>query len=219
MFIIGITGGIGCGKTTVANLCRQAGLAVIDADEISRQATAPDGLAIEPIVAAFGRSVLDAKGGLDRAKMARQVFADRRALDQLSQIVHREVIAEMQRQIEKLKEKKVKAAVLDVPIPVKQGFLDSVNQVWVVWAEDEVRISRLLSRGMAEDDARRRIAMQMTRDEYQAIADHLIDNSGDYGALVQSVEALFKDELASRGIRYQSLKSDDEGDERGFNQA
>lgn len=219
MFIIGITGGIGCGKTTVANLCRQAGLAVIDADEISRQATAPDGLAIEPIVAAFGRSVLDAKGGLDRAKMARQVFADRRALDQLSQIVHREVIAEMQRQIEKLKEKKVKAAVLDVPIPVKQGFLDSVNQVWVVWAEDEVRISRLLSRGMAEDDARRRIAMQMTRDEYQAIADHLIDNSGDYGALVQSVEALFKDELASRGIRYHSLKSDDEGDERGFNQA
>ncbi len=122
MFIIGITGGIGCGKTTVANLCRQAGLAVIDADEISRQATAPDGLAIEPIVAAFGRSVLDAKGGLDRAKMARQVFADRRALDQLSQIVHREVIAEMQRQIEKLKEKKVKAAVLDVPIPLSTVF-------------------------------------------------------------------------------------------------
>ncbi|NCA98784.1 MAG: dephospho-CoA kinase [Clostridia bacterium] len=219
MFIIGITGGIGCGKTTVANLCRQAGLAVIDADEISRQATAPEGLAIEPIVAAFGRSVLDAKGGLDRAKMARQVFADRKALDQLSQIVHREVIAEMQRQIEKLKDKKVKAAVLDVPIPVKQGFLDSVNQVWVVWAQEDVRISRLLGRGMAEDDARRRIAMQMTRDEYQAIADHLIDNSGDFAALIQTVEDLFKDELASRGIRYQSLTSADTGDDRAFNPA
>ncbi|MDD2456882.1 MAG: dephospho-CoA kinase [Eubacteriales bacterium] len=219
MFIIGITGGIGCGKTTVANLCRQAGLNVIDADEISRQATAPDGLAIEPIVTAFGRSVLDAKGGLDRAKMARQVFADRKALDQLSQIIHREVIAEMQRQIEKLKEKKVKAAVLDVPIPVKQGFLDSVNQVWVLWAEEEVRISRLLGRGMAEDDARRRIAMQMTRDEYQAIADHLIDNSGDYASLVQTVEGLFRDELGSRGIRYHSLTKAATGDEREFNPA
>jgi len=205
MFIIGITGGIGCGKTTVANLCRKAGLVVLDADEISRQVTLPDGPAIEPITTAFGRQILDANGGLDRAKMARHVFSDRKALDRLSQIVHREVIAEISRQLEKLQARKVKAVVLDVPIPVRQGFLDTVNQVWVVWAEDSVRISRLMGRGMAEDDARRRIAMQMTRDEYEAIADHLLDNSGEYLALVQSVEALLKSELGSRGIRYQPL--------------
>jgi dephospho-CoA kinase len=205
MFIIGITGGIGCGKSTVAQLCREAGLTVIDADEISRQVTAPGGSAIDPIIAQLGQAVLGKDGGLDRAKMARQVFADRRALDQLSQIVHREVIAEMQRQVEQLRAKKAKTVVLDVPIPVRQGFLDTCDQVWVVWSDEEIRIDRLRGRGLAEDDVRRRMAMQMNREEYEAIADHLIDNNKDYPALVEQVEGLLKQELGNRGIRFQSL--------------
>ncbi len=205
MFIIGITGGIGCGKSTVAQLCRDAGLTVIDADEISRQVTAPAGSAIEPIIARFGKSVINEEGGLDRAKMARQVFADRRSLDQLSQIVHSEVIAEMKRQVELLRAKKAKAIILDVPIPVRQGFLDTVDQVWVVWSDEKIRIERLRGRGLAEEDVRRRMAMQMTREEYEAIADHLIDNNKDYPALIEQVEALLKQELGNRGIRFQSL--------------
>ena len=205
MFIIGITGGIGCGKSTVAQLCREAGLTVIDADEISRQVTAVGGAAIEPIIARFGKSVIGQDGGLDRAKMARQVFADRKSLDQLSQIVHSEVITEMKRQVELLKSRKAKAIVLDVPIPVRQGFLDTADQVWVVWSEEKTRIERLRGRGLAEEDVRRRMAMQMTREEYEAIADHLIDNDRDYPALIEQVEALLKQELGSRGIRFQSL--------------
>jgi len=205
MFIIGITGGIGCGKSTVAQLCREAGLTVIDADEISRQVTAPGGSAIDPIIAQFGQTVLGKDGGLDRAKMAKQVFADRRALDQLSQIVHREVIAEMQRQVEQQRAKKAKTVVLDVPIPVRQGFLDTCDQVWVVWSDEEIRIDRLRGRGLAEDDVRRRMAMQMNREEYEAIADHLIDNNKDYPALIEQVEGLLKQELGNRGIRFQSL--------------
>lgn len=206
MFIIGITGGIGCGKTTVANLCRQAGLPVIDADEISRQVTAPSGSAIEPIIARFGKQVIDSDGGLDRAKMARQVFNDRRTLDQLSAIVHQEVIAQIALQVERLNAKKAKVVVLDVPIPVKQGFLDTCDQVWVVWAEESVRIDRLRGRGVSEEEARRRMAMQMNQEEYEAIADHVIHNDHDYQVLIDQVETLLRQELGNRGIRYQSLQ-------------
>lgn len=206
MFLIGITGGIGCGKSTVAQLCRDAGLVVIDADQISRDVTLPGGLAIEPIQAKFGKKVIDQEGGLDRAKMAKLAFEDRKILDQLSAIVHAQVIAEMTRQIELHKQKKTKVVVLDVPIPVRQGFLDTVDQVWVVRADEKVRIERLSSRGMAEPEARRRMAMQMTPEEFSEIADHTIDNSFDYLQLIDQIEGLLKQELGNRGIRFLSLK-------------
>ncbi len=206
MFLIGITGGIGCGKSTVAQLCRDAGLAVLDADAISREATSPGGLAIQPILEKFGKSVIGSDGGLDRSKMAQLAFSDRKILDQLSRIVHAQVIAEMNRLIEQHRQKKTKVVVLDVPIPVRQGFLDTVDQVWVVWAEDAVRIDRLRARGMAEEEARRRMAMQMTLAEFSEIADHTIDNSFDYLQLIDQVEGLLKQELGNRGIRFISLK-------------
>jgi dephospho-CoA kinase len=205
MFIIGITGGIGCGKTTVAQLCSQAGLPVIDADALSREMTATGGAAIEPIMAQFGKAVLGPDGALDRARMAKLVFNDRNKLDQLSAIVHREVIAETVRQIEQQKARKTKALVLDVPIPVREGFLDTCDQIWVVWAADDIRVSRLRGRGMPEAEARRRMAMQMNREEYTTIADHVIENDGDYLALVREVESLLKQELGLRGIRYMPL--------------
>ena len=205
MFIIGITGGIGCGKTTVAQLCSQAGLPVIDADALSRQMTAVGGAAIEPILAQFGKAVLGPDGALDRARMAKLVFNDRNKLDQLSAIVHREVIAETLRQIEHQKARKTKALVLDVPIPVREGFLDTCDQIWVVWAADEIRVDRLRGRGMPEAEARRRMAMQMTQEEYTAIADHVIENDGDYLSLLTQVEALLQQELGLRGIRYLPL--------------
>jgi dephospho-CoA kinase len=201
MFIIGITGGIGCGKTTVAGICREAGLIVIDADELSREVTQAGGKAIESVVAAFGRNVLNPDGSLNRASMARLVFNDRNALDRLSQIIHREVIAEIGRQLDELQKKKTRAVVLDVPIPVQRGFLDTVDQVWVVWAAEAVRLARLKDRGMPEEEARRRMAMQMTRDEYLALADHLIENNGDYATLKATIFRLLQEELGSRGIR------------------
>ncbi|MDD2533598.1 MAG: dephospho-CoA kinase [Eubacteriales bacterium] len=209
MFLIGITGGIGCGKSTVARLCRDAGLAVIDADEISREVTLPGGTAIAPIIEKFGKTMVNTEGGLDRSKMAKLAFGDRKVLDQLSQIIHREVITEMKRRIDGHVQKKTKALVLDVPIPVKQGFRDTVDQVWVVWADENVRIDRLRGRGVTEEEARRRMAMQMTKDEYEEIADRMIDNNQDYVQLVDQVEALLKQELGNRGIRFESLQKTD----------
>lgn len=201
MFVLGITGGIGCGKSTVAAICRDAGLPVIDADELSRQVTAAGGAALTELRELFGPSVLDDQGALNRQRMARLVFSDRNKLDQLSAVIHRHVLDTMRAEVEKLREKKQRAVVLDVPIPVKHGFLDLCDQVWVVWSSDEVRIARLNRRGMGEEEARRRMAMQMSRDEYIALADHVIENDSSLDALRASVEALLIQELKERGVR------------------
>ncbi len=201
MFVIGITGGIGCGKSSAAAICGESGLPVIDADDISRAVTAAGGKAIPEIIEIFGKKVLDANGALDRERMAGLVFKDRKALDGLSRIVHRHVTDEIAERVEKLRESKVRAVVLDVPIPVKKGFLDICDQVWVVWSDDAVRLSRLAARGMDNEEARRRISCQMTREEYEAIADILIDNSGSLDELRVKVRGILEEQLGMRGIR------------------
>lgn len=209
MFIIGITGGIGSGKSTVAEFCRQAGFTVLDADSISREVTMSGGAALPEIIEIFGTSVLNSKGALDRERMARSVFSDKRRLDQLSAIIHKHVIEQIMDRTEKLKKSKEKAIFLDVPIPVKHGFLDISDQIWVVWAEDDVRIKRLRARGMSDDEARRRMQMQMTNEEYLRLADRQIDNSSDLDALREQVLILMQQELASRGIRFSQLEDSD----------
>lgn len=202
MFIIGVTGGIGCGKSTVAALAAQAGLPVLDADAISREVTDTDGIAIPEIEEAFGRRAIAAGGAMDRQWVAAMAFRDKPALDRLSAIIHRHVLEQMANRIEAHREKGDKALVLDVPIPIERGFVDVCDQVWLVWADDAVRIPRLLARGMPEEDIRRRIAMQMTRAEYEELADRVILNNGTREELAQTVYELFARELTARGIRY-----------------
>lgn len=206
MFVLGITGGIGCGKSTVAAICKEAGLPVIDADELSRKVTSTEGAAIPELIEVFGQSVIDEKGALDRQKMAQIAFHDKKALDKLSAIVHRYVLEEMQKEVKRLAEAGEKAVVLDVPIPVKHGFLDLCDQVWVVWADDSSRIERLSRRGMSEAEARRRMAMQMSREDYLALADHVIENNDSLEALRQNVLSLLTKELKERGIRIQKTE-------------
>lgn len=208
MFVIGITGGIGSGKSTVAGICARTGFPVLDADQISRSVTAASGRALPAIVERFGSEMLAEDGGLDRRKMATLVFRDRRSLDRLSQIIHQQVLAEIAELIEKHRQSGVKAIFLDVPIPVKQGFLDQCDQVWVVWADEAVRIRRLAERGMSEEEARRRIAMQMTDEEYKALGTHLIENNGDFPSLLDQVRDLIVQELGQRGIRFKPIVED-----------
>ncbi len=205
MFVIGITGGIGSGKSTVAGICARTGFPVLDADQISREVTAAGGSALPAIETRFGSGMLAEDGSLNRQKMAALVFKNRRSLDQLSQIIHQQVLAEMAARLEKHRQSGIKAVFLDVPIPVRQGFLDQCDQVWVVWSDEAVRIRRLAERGMSEAEARRRIAMQMTDEEYKALAHHLIENNGDYVSLVSQVRELLAKELGQRGIRYKPV--------------
>ncbi len=200
MFVLGITGGIGCGKSTLAGLFKDAGVTVVDADAISRVVTAAGGTALPEIIEQFGPTFLSADGALDRTKMAAEVFSNRLAVDRLSEIVHRHVVGEIKRELNQGEKQKKDLLVLDVPIPIEDGFLQQCDFIAVVWASEEVRLERLQKRGMSKDEARRRMLMQMSEEEYRALADVVFYNDGDYQALKSFFDDLVKEQLTVRGI-------------------
>jgi|SRR5659263_67957 len=201
MFVIGITGGIGAGKSTAAKIFADRGVCVLDADEISRKVTGHDGRALDSIRSLLGNKMIDASGNMNRKLVAELVFSDRTKLDKLSAIIHRHVLDEIGVELEKEREKGTKVIVLDVPIPVQKGFLDVCNQVWVISADEDVRLERIRNRGMSAEDARRRMDMQMTREEYEQIADIVIENNEDEETLKEKIDVHIRKELEERGIR------------------
>ncbi len=201
MFVLGISGGIGCGKSAAAAYFRDKDIEVVDADQLSFAVTQKGGKALNEVIALFGESILDEEGAMDRAEVARIVFNDKKKLDQLSAIVHRHVLAELGEAVKRARRSKAKLIVLDVPIPVKEGFLDQCDYVLVIWTDDELRLRRLAARGMQETEALRRIAMQMTREEYAALASEVITNNGTLDELYESLDEFSERELVSRGIR------------------
>ncbi len=201
MFVLGITGGIGCGKSTVSGYFRDRGVMVLDADEISRQVTDVGGVALPEIAEFLGPRAITAQGALNRKYVASLVFSEKKKLDKLSSIIHRYVLSTIAEEIAKAAEKKVKLVVLDVPIPVRHGFVDVCNQIWVVSTRDDIRLERLVLRGMDRDDARKRMAMQMTREEYEELADIVLENDGTIDELIEKVEKAVVQELNERGIR------------------
>jgi len=200
MFVLGITGGIGSGKSTVSSYLGDKGLIVIDADEISRKVTDVGGVAVPAIAEVFGRRAVKDNGALNRKYVSGIVFKDKTKLDVLSTIIHRFVLEEMEEQVQKLRTKGEKCVVLDVPIPVNR-FVNMCNQIWVVTCEMDVRMVRLKERGMDVEDAKRRIAMQMTDEEYEQLGDYSINNSGSIEETFASVDKLIEKELNGRGIR------------------
>ena len=201
MFVLGITGGIGCGKSTVSGYFRDRGVMVLDADEISRQVTDVGGVALPEIAELLGPRAITTQGALNRKYVASLVFSEKKKLDKLSSIIHRYVLSTIAEEIAKAAEKKVKLVVLDVPIPVRHGFVDVCNQIWVVSTRDDIRLERLVLRGMDRDDARKRMAMQMTREEYEELADIVLENDGTIDELIEKVEKAVVQELNERGIR------------------
>ena len=200
MFIVGVTGGIGSGKTTVSRYLEDKGLVVLDADRISGEVTAAGGSAVEEVAEVFGPSSVDIDGAMNRKYMSDIVFHDRMKLDLLSSIVHKHVFFEMEKKIEEETSKNTKCLILDVPIPV-QRFVDMSDQVWVVTCDTATRISRLLDRGLSYEEAQRRIAMQLSDEEYFDLADFVIDNSGSLEQTYARVDELIKTQLVERGIR------------------
>ncbi|NLV98998.1 MAG: dephospho-CoA kinase [Clostridiaceae bacterium] len=205
MFVLGITGGIGTGKTTVASIVKAAGIPVLDADKISHELTNNPGPTLDKIFSIFGEELKNEAGTLDREKMADLVFQNKRALDQLENIVHEDVINHIVSELDEAARKKLRVIALDVPIPVKFGFLDRSDLVWVVSCAEEKRIQRLMRRGLSREDAERRLTVQMTDEEYQSIADYVIDNNGSLEDLYQKVRCQLKAELEARGIKLPGL--------------
>lgn len=207
MFVIGVTGGIGSGKSSFSRLLAEAGLPVLDADETSKMLTAPGGSSMPAIVSLFGHEILDENGGLNRSKMSSLAFQDKKCLDQLSAILHQDIAKAFKEKLQLLRTQKCKAAVLDVPLPVKEGFLDLTDLVVCVWADTDKRLDRLEKRGLPREEALRRMAVQLDRESYLALSDILIENNGTEEDLRENARCFLEKELNARGIPYTPLPS------------
>jgi dephospho-CoA kinase len=191
MILVGLTGGIGSGKSTVSSLLARHGAVVIDADAITRQLQEPGQPVLAAIVERFGSSVLDGDGRLDRPALAAIVFNDPDALKALNEIVHPAVGAETARRIT-VEQDTDHVVVLDVPLLVETGRR-GLAAVIVVDVPTEVAIERLVAqRGMSEADARARISVQASREDRLAKADIVIDNSGERDALEARVDEVWR---------------------------
>jgi dephospho-CoA kinase len=188
---VGLTGGIGSGKSEVARLLAGHGAFVVDADALAREAVAPGTEGLARVVAEFGNEVLAADGSLDRAKLAQIVFADADRLGALNAIVHPYV---GQRSTDIMAAAPADAVVVyDMPLLVENNLQEQYDVVVVVDASPETQVDRLTrSRGMSEPEARARMAAQATREQRAAVADVVIENDADRDALKAQTGALWE---------------------------
>jgi dephospho-CoA kinase len=191
---IGLTGGIGSGKSTVAGLLAARGAHVVDADRLAREVVEPGTPGLDAVAAAFGSGVLTPEGALDRPALAAVVFADPEARRRLDGIVHPLVRARAAELVATAPPDAV--VVQDVPLLVETGQAASYDLVLVVQADPATRVRRLVGRGLSEDDARARIAAQATDDQRRAVADVVLDNSGTVGELEEQVERFWTERVA-----------------------
>ena len=190
MLLIGLTGGIGSGKSTVSSLLAAKGAVVIDADGITRELQQPGTDVFVAMVERFGDGILQPDGSLDRQAVADLVFNDPGALKDLTDIVHPAVGAEIARRLEEARTTD-QLVVLDVPLHVESGR-DDLAALVVVDVDPEVAVARLVEhRGMRADDARARMANQVPREDRLAKADLVIDNSGTSAELAARVDELW----------------------------
>jgi dephospho-CoA kinase len=191
---IGLTGGIGSGKSTVSRLLAERGAVIVDADVIARAVVEPGTPGLAAVVDAFGPAVLAADGSLDRLALAGVVFGDPEARRRLDGIVHPLVRA---RATEVTAAAPPDAVVVhDVPLLVETGQSGAYDLVLVVEAETETRVARLVERGLTAEDARARMAAQATDEQRRAIADVVLDNSGTPDQLEAQVDRFWRERVA-----------------------
>lgn len=190
MFIVGLTGGIGAGKSTVAELFQAQGVPVLDADAIARELVDKDKPALARLVAAFGREILDDNGALKRAKLRALVFSDAARRKQLEALLHPLIREEMQARLAQLK---APYSIVCIPLLVETGQTASVQRVLVIDAPDELRRRRVVARdGLSESEFNAILAAQASRSERLAAANDVIVNDGGRDALKQRVDELHR---------------------------
>jgi dephospho-CoA kinase len=195
MLLVGLTGGIGAGKSSVAALLAERGAVVLDADQVARDVVEPDQPAFTALVERFGPDIVGTDGRLDRPKLAEIAFSTDDGTADLNAIVHpavgREFLARMQAAPADA------IVVCDVPLLVESETARSRGYEYVIVVEAplETRLDRLEDRGVPRNDAVARIAQQASDDERRAIATHLVDNAGDRAQLEKQVDAIWQDLL------------------------
>jgi dephospho-CoA kinase len=192
MRVLGLTGGIGSGKSMVASMFAQLGADVVDADQLAREVVEPGQPALNEIATAFGPDILLPDGHLDRAKLGRIIFADPVARANLNAITHPRIQERMAGEIS-TRASRPGVLIADIPLLYENDRTGSVQTVIVVWVDPQTQLRRLLERDrLTEEEARQRIAAQMPLDAKRARADVVIDNSGSQASTQRQVEAIYR---------------------------
>ena len=198
MLVIGITGGIGSGKSTVARILKGYGANLIFADDIAKEIMQPRMPAYERIVEHFGTGIIAEDETINRKKLAKIVFSDNNKLLRLNEITHGAVSERIKELISQYRTSQQKLVVVEAIVPIKHGFIDLVDTVWVVLADEDIRIERVMKRNASTyKEAKNRIESQMSDDEYKSIADQVIYNDGTLKELEEKVRGLLKHEQCS----------------------
>ena len=200
MKIIGLTGGIACGKSTVSTELRAHGAAIIDADALAHELSQPHQPIYNAYVERFGSEIVAADGTLDRAAIARRVFADPAVRAEVEAIAHPIIRSAAEERLRAARDENKRAAVLDVPLLFEAGWDALADETWVVALPHEEQLARLLARDTSMDagEARARIAAQMPLAEKCARADVVIDNSGTVEEIREYIGKLWKERILER---------------------
>jgi dephospho-CoA kinase len=191
VLLVALTGGIGSGKSTVADLFGQRGATVVDADAVARWVVEPGRPALEALAARFGPGILQGDGGLNRPALADLAFADDDSRRALEAITHPAIVAEMDRRIAACPDSAVVVVEIQLLVETWGQRVREYDAVVVVEAPREVRLARLADRGMTRDDAERRMATQASDEQRRTIATFVIENDDDLDALAAQVDRVW----------------------------
>ncbi len=208
MKIIGLTGGIGSGKSTVADYLISRGFHVLDADQIAREIVLPGSEMLIRLTSIFGEEIIHEDGSLNRKKLGDLVFSDAEKKKTLDSMMHTEILELIHERVLQFREEaelaaetaidpghaaKNKVIFIDAPLLFETGLDKSVGEIWVIDVDDETRIRRIMERdGLNREDILKRISTQMARDEKNSRADVILDNTGDQEALYRQIQELLE---------------------------
>jgi dephospho-CoA kinase len=191
--VIGLTGGIGSGKSTVSHYLAELGAVIIDADSVGHEAFKPDTEAWREVVGTFGREVLTPAGEIDRKKLGEIVFNNPESLSRLNKIMHPRMYDMVKAQIEEYRRQGVEVVVLEAAVLIEAGWTSLVDELWVTVASEDVVLKRLKKqRGLEEERTRARIYSQLSNEERMKHADVVINNDGDLDKLKAKVKELWE---------------------------
>lgn len=199
MKVIGLTGGIASGKSTVSNILRGKGAYIIDADEISKALVEPGKPAYKEIVEFFGKEILNEDGTIKRKKLGKIVFADTEKLSVLNSITHPKIIEEIEKKLKECRERDEKVVVIDAALLIELGLYKLADEVWLVVVDEKTQLERLLKRDrfLEPKEAKDRIRAQMPQEEKKKYATRIIDNTGDFSHLKEQIEKYWRELVES----------------------
>lgn len=194
MKIIGLTGGTGSGKSVVSKILDKKGAYIIDADAIGHDIILRGKPAYNELIEYFGREILDSNGEIARKELGAIVFKEKEKLVFLNACTHKYIFIEIENRLKQAQNENREVTVIDAPLLLEGDFKTLCNEIWVVYAKEEVRLERIMTRDkIDEEHGKKRIAAQPTWEEYKRYADVIIDNSKELEDVEKQIEDLFND--------------------------